>query len=104
MEQPKLLFENSDALRERDAKEIRQGGDEAARDLWRTGAGHPDLIERQVNVVLPAHGFHEQAEFAGLVTDMTVGERPACELSEDVVQPVDRLHGGRRVLERRLRQ
>ena len=99
-----LLVEHFDALWKRDATEIHQGGDKASRDLGRARAGHPDLVESQMNVVLPGHRLHEQSNLAVLIRNATVGERPTRELSEDVVQAVDRLHGRRGVLKWRLRQ
>ena len=79
-EQRSLLVEHFDALRKRDATEIHQGGDKASRDLRRARTGHPDLVESQMNVVLPGHRLHEQSDLAVLVRNATVGERPTREL------------------------
>ena len=63
----------------RDATEIGQGGDKASRDLWRARAGHPDLVESQMNVVLPAHRLHDQSDLAVLVARPSEnGRRASC--------------------------
>src|SRR4029453_1836303 len=99
-----LLVEHFDALWKRAATEIHQGRDKAWRDLGRARTSHPDLVESQVNVVLPGHCLHEQSNLAVLIRNATVGERPTCEVPEDVVQAVDRLHGCRGILKCRFRQ
>ena len=98
-EQHELRVEHRDALRQRDATTIQPGGDQASCDLWRAGAGHPDLVESQVDVVLPGHRSYDESDLAVLAVNPTVGKRPPCKLPEDVVQPVYRLDRGRGVLE-----
>ena len=71
-----LLIERIDALRKCDATKIHQGVDQASRDLRRACADHPDLVEGQMDVVLPGHRLHEQPDLALLVRNATVGERP----------------------------
>ena len=99
-----LLFEYGAAVRRRDGHEIEQCSLQPSRDLRRFGARHPDLVERQVHVRVPVHRRHGQAELPLLVAVEAVGERPPRQLAEAVVQPVDCLDGGRRVLKRRLRR
>src|SRR5215207_1912796 len=55
-----------------------------------------------MDVCLPAHVPHGESDPARLVEMPTVGKRPAGELPQDVVQSVDRLHGGGGVLKRRV--
>ncbi len=101
-EQRELLVQHVDALGKGNATQIVEGGDEPSRDLWRARAREPDLDERKPNVVVPAHRLDEQTDLAVVVPDAAVGQGPARELPEDVVQSVDRLDGGGGVLEGRV--
>ena len=75
-----------------------------SRDRRRAGPGEADLVEGKMHVVIPRHDPLDEPQFAFLIVVPTVREWPADELAQTVVQSIDRLDGGGRVLPRRLRQ
>ena len=89
-------------LRRSDRFEVVERVGQAARHLRRLRAREPDLVERQVDERVPIHHRHDQAHFAVLVAVAAVGEHASRQLPQAVMQPVDGLHGGRRVEEGRV--
>jgi hypothetical protein len=55
-----------------------------------------DLVECQVDIVLPAHHLRHQAHVTVVIPVSTVGKGPWRKLAQAIMQPVDGLHGGGR--------
>lgn len=94
-----MALEGGSPLRRGDLEQVVQGGCEPARDLRREGARLADLVEGERDVTLPLEGRHDEADVAALVAMPSVGEVPADELAQAVLQTVDRLDGGGRIEE-----
>ena len=99
-EQTELAVERFLAPGRRDRLQVLECRNEAASDLRRSSAGEADLVEREVHVRVPVHGAHDQAYLAGLVAMLVARERAGRDLTQAVVQPVDRLHRGGGIEER----
>ena len=74
VQQSQLLLQTFFAFAGRDRQQVFERRTQTARHLRRSGAGDADLIERQVNIVLPRHGRRHEPYFAGLVAILSIGE------------------------------
>src|SRR4051794_24201050 len=104
LEQHKLFVQDRDTLCRRAPAEIFERGPQPPSDLRRARPGLTDLVEREMDVRLPRHHRYLEPNDALIVSMEAIRKWPARELAQAVVEPVDRLHGGRRIEERRVRE
>ena len=99
LQESQLLVEHGSSFLRCDAQQILDCGHQPSADLRRFGSGETDLIEGEVDVVVPSHRRHCHPQSAIPIPSVAIDYHPPRELTQPVVQTVDRLNRGRRVEE-----